>query len=133
MSVLAMILAVAMVVPGSGPEKVSGEMEQGLDLCGEWKGTFRHRDGDVGRAHLSAGWLNLKMPTSVSVASWRTVNEGEGKLQIELGLEDYLGIYHRDSDRVTICFRNVRSGYPRSFDIGDGQYLLILHLVKPRK
>jgi hypothetical protein len=39
MSALAMILTAAMVVPGDGPEKVSGELcrMRRLDLRGEWK------------------------------------------------------------------------------------------------
>ena len=45
-SALAMILTAAMAVPASGPEKVSGEVEQGLDLRGEWEGLLWKEQGD---------------------------------------------------------------------------------------
>ena len=49
-SALAMILMTAMVVPGNGPEKVSGEVEQEqrLDLSGEWEGTITYGGKAVG-------------------------------------------------------------------------------------
>ena len=58
MSALAMILMTAMVVPGKGPEKVSMEMEQGLDLSEEWEGTIEARDqGIVGPIRIAHGKL----------------------------------------------------------------------------
>lgn len=48
MSALAMILTAAIVVPGDVPEKVLGEIEQRLDLSGEWEGTWEsHQRGRV--------------------------------------------------------------------------------------
>jgi hypothetical protein len=44
-SALAMILTAAMAVPGNGPEKVSGEIEDGLNLGGKWEGILYHRMG----------------------------------------------------------------------------------------
>jgi hypothetical protein len=35
-----LVLMMAMVVPGNGPEMVSGEVEQRLDLHGKWKGAW---------------------------------------------------------------------------------------------
>ena len=45
-SALAMVLMAAMV-PGNGPEMVSGEVEQGLDLSGEWEGGIMEKNGAV--------------------------------------------------------------------------------------
>jgi len=39
-SAFAMILMATMAVPGNGPEKVSEEVEQRLDVSGEWEGVW---------------------------------------------------------------------------------------------
>ena len=40
MSTLVLVLAAGMAIPANGPEKVSGEVEQGLVLSWEWEGTI---------------------------------------------------------------------------------------------
>ncbi|MGH7221633.1 MAG: hypothetical protein ACRELF_00220, partial [Gemmataceae bacterium] len=59
MSAVAMILTAAMVVPGSGPEMVSGEMEQGLDLGGEWKGIWGGAQGGYVNVRFNEGIIEL--------------------------------------------------------------------------
>jgi hypothetical protein len=46
---------------------------------------------------------------------------------------EQLGIYQRHGSRLMICLRDAKVGRPTSFKGGDGQSLLILHRVKPRK
>jgi hypothetical protein len=53
MSTLVLILAAGTTVPGSGPEKVSAEMVQGLDLRGEWEGAFDVPTGLAKNARLN--------------------------------------------------------------------------------
>jgi hypothetical protein len=59
MSALAMILVAAMGLPGDGSEKVSGEMEQGLDLRGTWEGTYSTDGMQIWSARLSGETLRF--------------------------------------------------------------------------
>jgi hypothetical protein len=137
MSTLVLVLATAMVVPGSGPEKVSGEMEQGLDLRGEWEGVWKS-DTDEYEVHQIGGkgaWSYRRLPRGKRGPIYLTpdvADEGKGRLRLMWGVP-CLGIYEQDGDCVTICFRDARKGRPTSFRAGDGQHLLIIHRVKPHK
>lgn len=119
MSALAMILTATIVVPGDVPEKVSGEMVQGLDLSGRWKVILR-LDGNEG-------------PIRTDLTKWGTVDEGAGRVHFtSAGLTAY-GIYEQRGDCVLICVAKHRKPRPIRFEDGADQYLLILHRVKPRK
>jgi hypothetical protein len=125
-----LVLMLAMVVPANGPEKVSAEMEQGLDLRGEWEGVYCYE----GYAP-SDFWLDGRSVGprgEISTSPFELVDEGEGRLRLTWA-DRYLGIYRQEGDQLMICFRNVEEGRPTSFRTGDGQTLLILHRVKPRK
>jgi hypothetical protein len=65
------------------------------------------------------------------------IDEGNGKFRFELRDKDSvrrcLGIYEQHDDHLRLCFGNTDEQCPRAFRGGDGQNLLILHRVKPRK
>jgi hypothetical protein len=146
MSTLVLMLAAAMAVPVNGPEIVSGEMEQGLDLSGEWKAILYHPEcgGAVFRGEASIvsirdprgprtlTWFCVRWgsPASDGSFSWRGIPIDEGNGRFRIG--DSLGIYQYDGDRLRICFGDAKRR-PTSFCAGDGKALLILHRVKPRK
>ena len=136
MSTLVLTLA-AMAVPGSGPESISAEMVQGLDLRGEWEGLWWKEQGDfiwVGyRDLVGVKGLSYREGELVYRRRFNVVDEGNGMLRATLGRVERLGIYQRQSDRLIICLRDAENGRPTSFKGGDGQSLLILHRVKPRK
>jgi hypothetical protein len=138
MSTLVLMLTAAMAVPGNGPEKVSGEMEQGLDLRGRWEGTFQAWQGGVsGEAQVSNGKIHLRLLTvpcgagRVYEKKWQCTDEGEGKLLLFESKRP--GIYRQHGDHIIICFRASEKGRPAAFQAEDDQYLLILHRVKSRK
>jgi hypothetical protein len=64
MSTLAIVLTAAMVVPGNGPEMVSWEMEQGLDLSGEWEGVMKGMlaNHDTFRLRCANGRIEVMHP-----------------------------------------------------------------------
>ena len=139
-SALAMVLMAGMVVPGNGPEKVSGEVEQRLDLCGEWKGTWEDDEGVVMRAFVSPAERGVDGVSILGTTDRRfryipvyaLIDEGHGRLQMTANC-GYFGIYKVRNDIIVIAFRLADEGYPVSFRGGNGQNLLILHRVKPRK
>ena len=133
MSALAMILMAGIAV-GDGPKKDRGEVEQRLDLSGEWKGTWVDDAGNVWETEqqkrMLAGhfkgtlmWLQLS----------EIVDEGKGKFHMDWGAREYVGIYKQKGGVLIMSYRAKRHGYPSSFEGGDGSYLLILHRVKLRK
>jgi hypothetical protein len=154
MSTLAMILTAAMMVPASGPEAVSGEIGQALDLSGEWEGNLAQSRDDVHTIRLDvtereAFVCDLQFETW---CGWKTKaiftlkDEGRGRLRIESpGEVSVLGIYKQHGDRIVICCASLglisgeggkiagRSVRPVSFRPGDGRYCLTIHRVKPRK
>jgi hypothetical protein len=119
-SAFAMVLVAAMAVPGIGPEKVSGEMDQGLDLRGEWEALWWNDEGII-------SWFCF------DALCFDVVDEGRGKLRATMWQGRQLGIYQRQGDQLNICLRDAEDGRPTSFKGGDGQDLFILHRVKPRK
>ncbi|HEY7155522.1 MAG TPA: hypothetical protein VH575_16285 [Gemmataceae bacterium] len=129
MSTLVVILT-AMVVPGIGPEAVSAEMVQGLDLSWEWEGTYWSFTGRNYKAKLSGDWLKLEDGQGLRLV---ITDEGGGKAKIEMTSYLLLSIYRQEGDRVIIALRDGRRGWPVSLRISDNQHLLILHCVKPGK
>lgn len=135
MSTLAIILAVGMVI-GSGPEKVTGEMEENLHLQGDWVGESWGDDGVVWQVKLRDG--DLCFSSGKEVASPLPVafivDEGHGRFRVDWPLPgDSLGIYKQEGDHLVMCCRDGHQGRPTSFRLGSGQLLLILNRVKPRK
>jgi hypothetical protein len=130
-SVLVLMAAVT-VVPASGPEIVSGETEQGLDLRGEWEGVLCDKWG---------GFCPVRMTTEVLVGQYSSNSgayiriltdvrdEGGGKFS----MKGWRGIYRQDGPHLSFCFRGDSLGHPTDFRGGNGQTLAILHRVKPRK
>ena len=128
MSTLVLILTAAMAVPGNGPEKVSGEMEQGLDLRGEGEGTWRWPCGMKDQMKLCQGTM-ISEDIGPVETSW-IIDEGRGLCRFSANKWVMLGIYEQHQDRVMICFREGNKERPRSFKRTDEQHLLPLHRVK---
>jgi hypothetical protein len=133
-SALAMVLTAAMAVPGNGPETVSAEMEQGLDLSGRWEGVYINADEGMMEARLRDGGIGLATGEGGSFIKSIFTDEGGGSVRFILNdAAPYLGIYEQQEDDIVICFRFTDDGRPTSIRVADGPYLLILHRVKPRK
>jgi len=132
MSTLVLTLA-AMVVPGNGPETVSGEMEQALDLRGEWVGYEWDEWRTIWAMEVRRGELSGRSLLDNALffpVLFQMVDEGGGKLRFL----DRLGIYQQDGERLIICLgRFAIHEHPKFFRGGEGQELLILRRVKPRK
>jgi hypothetical protein len=142
MSVLAMILTAAMVVPGDGPEKVSGEVSekgQGLDLKGKCKGSFRTKLHDTSFSTVPAtyqdGKLAVMYPGGPEMANVVFIDEGNGKCRCHMVEEnlDALGIYKWKRGQLCICFNADCKNRPTSFTVDRVHSLLILHRVTPSK
>lgn len=145
MSALAMILTAAMVVPGDGPTMESGEVVQlpqplNLRECW-WEGFYQSPKGRwlPAASNVLCGpdfVIEATLPNGSHCAVLHLdkslIDEGNGKLSIAKEVA-YLGIYKQEDDRVIISLRPAEKGYPTKFGAGDGQSLLILHRVKPRK
>jgi hypothetical protein len=133
MSVLAMILTAAMVVPGDGPKMESGEVEQQLDLNGVWQGIIKYGDKTRDVIFNDSG-LCVWEGGNGSLSLWEVHDEGQGRFRfVEDSRRTYAGIYEQREDYLAICYRKESEGRPASFRATDGQGLLILHRVKPRK
>jgi uncharacterized protein (TIGR03067 family) len=141
-SALAMALMAAMAVPGNGPEKVSEEVEQRLDLRGEWEGVFVDRDGKEQHGKLGGAFFQTE---NAWVLLGTIKDEGNGKFRFSVpdcpAWFDEPGIYRQDGGRLTLCWHNPSIWHkewgskprPSRFKWGDDQCLLILHRVKPGK
>ena len=133
MSSLVVMLTAAMAVPGSGPEKVSGEMTDGLDLHGEWEGTLQG-DNIFCRAVIREGKLITHDGTGKTGSNrLQVVNEGDGKIRISLDWTVCLGIYEQRGDDLLIAYRWHELGRPSFLGKDKKQGFLILRRVKPRK
>jgi hypothetical protein len=125
MSALAMILAAGMAV-GSGPENVSGEVERGLDLSGEWEGTYQVDISDwnvrYGGGVLTYWHNQIQVRRQIPM---RFVDEGHGKVRLALrdGPPITPGIYKMRNDCIIMIFW--RGGNK------DRQITFTLHRVKP--
>ena len=138
-SAFGMVLMVALAVPGNEPEKVSGEVEQRLDLSGEWEGTYQ-----VAQVYkVPAGIRNDRLWRDGRGACRRNgvivgvpyvlLDEGKGNLRLKWHGFHYIGIYRQDGDTVLICFREYFRGRPTEFRSGSEQHLFTFHRVKPLK
>jgi hypothetical protein len=130
MSTLVLVMAAGMVL-GDGPQRVSGEVEQGLDLRGEWEGTWYWPCGLNDPMQLSRGTMTLASGGRGSTSV--IADEGGGRCRFSIIHRLMLGIYEQDPDRVIICFREGGEERPVSFERTAEQHLLILHRVKPGK
>ncbi len=139
MSALAMILTVAMVVPGDGGgrEKASMEMGYVFDLSGEWEGTGQSAMESKWRIKFSRGCVHVQTQRSATESPFKIIGESEGKLRMEVGpagaVRRLLSIYKWQGDRLVICCREESKGRPTRFTVEDENRLLILHRTKPRK
>jgi hypothetical protein len=132
MSTLAIILTTttAMAI-GDVPKQDLGEMRQVLDLRATWEGTLHSTDGNVYEIHLTRDRCRWELKNKVVEYDNPFRDDGGGRLHLHNCLRPVLGIYHQESDRLTICL-----GYghrPTTFQATDSQSLLILHRVKLRK
>ena len=126
MATLVLVLAAAMAVPGNGPEMVSAEMEQGLDLRGKWDVSYFYSDGTSEVWHDTDGLFLME--------AYGIQDEGKGRLQMmPLVSLAYPGIYRQEHDHIAMCFRVPGEGQPTDFSVDEGQIVLILRRVKPRK
>lgn len=140
MSVLAMILTTAMVVPGNGPELVSGEVEESPHFDGQWVGVWRNAYGGTfnARVFVDGKTCNIEIfPKSgrQRLPSLQIIDEGGGKCRgqmVSWRKEPFLGIYEQHGDYVILAYCEAEVGRPLSHD-SFGHYLLILHRVKPRR
>jgi hypothetical protein len=133
MTTLVLVLAAGMAVPGIGPEKVSGEIEQGLDMRGEWRGTLRDSRDDWKTADLATlRGDKLTLPAYNNGFVFEITDEGKGRIRILWGIDVFLGIYDQRGDYLVFSFRKEKYGRPASFKAEHGR-LLILHRVKPAK
>jgi hypothetical protein len=106
-SALAMVLMTAMTVPGNGPEKVSGEVEQRLDLSGEWEGTWRLGKGKLLDARLSGGNLTVQDNAILVMRTIRFLDEGNGKGRLSCGGGSFIPAtyeYKQSEDHVIISY-----------------------------
>jgi hypothetical protein len=129
----ALVLLLAGMAVGNGPEGISAETEQGLDLRGEWEGTYQDKAKRALHAHLSDAKLRLWNENISVEIQFPIVDEGGGKFRYNRAARTMLGIYKQERDCVTFCFRLAFQTRPASFSPGNGQCLLILHRVKPGK
>jgi hypothetical protein len=158
MSVLAMLLTAAMVIPGNGPERVSGETEQSqgqrVDISGSWEG-IAWSDNSIWKAEVSNCSLVLTAVFGEATSrdskahGWdrweigeipKQLKSGKGKLIIQkepynqcFDCRMYEAIYRWDSDLLVICFSRIELGSPTSFQAGKNQFLVVLRRVKPNK
>lgn len=141
MSALAMILTAAMMVPGHGPENVSGEMvreSEPLDLKAKWKGIWYRPNGSKWDVEIVDHFLSAEIDDGCTLGfcAWRlerTTDEGGGKLVLREGEKVDLGIYEQHNDRLVICYSVSGRTRPTSFRSCKGQHLLVLHRIKSRK
>jgi hypothetical protein len=136
MSTLVLMLTAAMAVPGNGPEMVSAEMEEGLDLRGRWEGIWHLKSHRVRSVEVWPvdGWLEIHAKDDDWFHMVKPRDEGSGRASLNFNdVAVFPGIYRQDGDHIIICYREDGNRRPSSFRAGDGQELLILHRVKPRK
>lgn len=132
-SALVMILTAAMAVPGNGPEMVSAEMEQVLDLRGKWEGEWEDMQCQRFKARIEDGLLDLDYEGGDRrVMHIKITNKGQGRFCITLRGVNFLGVYRQDGNRMIFCLRDPEDR-PTYLWNGGAQARFILHRVKPRK
>jgi hypothetical protein len=133
MSALVVVLAAGMAV-GNGPQQASSEVEQRLDLSGQWQGTWQTENGVCLAVLVAGGTLRATCSPGIRVdlpvADF--VDKGGGRCGIVLN-GPCCGIYAQSGNRLLICIRAARLGYPTAFQAGSGHDLITLRRIKPRK
>jgi hypothetical protein len=142
-SAMTMVLLATMAVPGDGPEKVSGEMEQRLDLRGEWVGERQFDDGKVWHIELSNGEFKFKSKEIRLLLPVGCIkDEGNGRLRVDFlksaqgtgnSSRARLGIYKQEDGFIIMCWGETGKERPSSFRPANAESVLILHRIKPRK
>lgn len=138
-STLAMILATGMTVPGIGPEKVSGEIEQRLDLRGKWEGYHFLLGGEFCRVKLQGEELRVELSDGRYVThEIEFTDKGRGSVHIILAVGGvvtfrYRGVYRYEGDRLVICYGKPGISKDTSFSAEIGQHFLIIRRVKSGK
>jgi hypothetical protein len=128
MSIQAMILTAAIVVPGEGKGNVSGEMVRGLDLSGQWEGTLRSKQGEVSRVRIDRKVMLIESKgITRGFSTSRLIDEGGGKLLYR----GQLSLYRQGNNLLVICVGDLNRR-PSSIGEENGN-LFILHRVKSRK
>jgi len=130
-SELAMILTAAMAVPGSGPEAKAAP-ERPL-LPGEWEGTRTDGAGATWKVVLRDGKLTGTIEEFSFSIEFKPIDEGDGKMRVKFDDLRCVGIYKRERDRITICFRTDGKERETEFSSGGPRELFILHRVKRNK
>ena len=118
MDAFVMVVAGGLTI-GIGSEKVSWEMEHGLDLRGEWGGTYRVDEMPPFNAHPVGPVLTVFSNARDERLS-PIVDDGGGKFHVGRRL----GIYKWEGDHVVLTFWQ---GSNRNWRV------LTLHRVPPRK
>jgi hypothetical protein len=135
-SALAMVLMAAMTVPGSGPEKVSSDVDERLNLGGQWTVTYHCVSGQTDEwvAIVEGGHFKLRSKDKTLTINFGEVqDEGRGNIRWTGGPRELLGIYRRYGDRVIISFREASTGRPKYFNTEKDQDIIILDRGKPAK
>jgi hypothetical protein len=137
MSRLAIALA-AVLMMGNAPEEIcteTEEVEQPLDLSGEWEGQWWKPGHKVMPAGTDPDWgggiciWGESSKRNYFDIHLREITEtGGGRFRLPDGS---LGLYRQELDRVRICIRRAGKGYPESVDSGKGEDLIVLRRVKP--
>ena len=139
-SALAMVLMAGMAVPGNGPDKVSAEVEERLDLSGEWEGTLRSDKRQVCPVIIDDGTSKrCGFPALTTIhrshavnARFEVIEARDGKIRAKYCCDLCLGIYRWEANQLVICIRDVEEE-PLESLAADGQIVITLHRVKPGK
>lgn len=130
-----MILMAGMTVPGDVPKEGMGEIEERLDLHGEWEGVMIRRKEILPVRYAEGEIIFTLKPGHVSMVRATFTEVGPGRLTVGVG-QMLQAIYHtsEDRNRVTICISlKGDASPPSSFKANHEQQLLILHRVKSTK
>lgn len=141
---LLFFLSVTTIIPSSGTEKTLAEIDQGLDLRGQWTGVWCLGKDNILVASL---WSGIARENKGDVYQLRgignkfellcrfesLVDEGSGKCHFHSSYngKHYLGIYRREGEKIILCFQEVRYGRPRIFRVSEFSELLVLRRVTP--
>ncbi len=131
MSTLVLVMAAGMAIPGDVPREAMEEIEQGLDLRGQWEGRLGIEPGSTPVASYKDGRLTVIRPDGPCSVAMKVIDEGGGKCRCRLAGQEVLGIYQWQGEQLVLCIGR-HEKRPATFQIEDG-LLLILHRVKPSK
>jgi hypothetical protein len=134
MSAFVLTLAAGMAM-ADRTSPVSSEVEQRLDLSGEWVGTWEGPDATPGQLTSGGGILiGHGDPRGLRVLDTTlATDEGGGRFSVAAGGQVFVGIYRWEGPHLVLCFCHVGRGRPTLFCSGPGQHLLRLRPVKPGK